>query len=168
MNARVIGLGQAAAGDDGVGFAVLDWLRRRGPRPGVELMAAREAGALVALLATERRVIIVDAVVGGGAPGAVHTLGLDELARVGLTPISSHGVGVAEVVALVALLGAAPPSVQMVAVSIARPARPVFGLSPAVAAAVPRAAARVLALLSHIAPGPDGFRLTTQRSDDKP
>ena len=46
MRARVIGLGQAAAGDDGVGLAVLDALRARGVPADVELVRATEDVAL--------------------------------------------------------------------------------------------------------------------------
>ena len=40
MRARIIGLGQAAAGDDGVGLAVLEWLQARGVPPDIEVVRA--------------------------------------------------------------------------------------------------------------------------------
>ena len=45
--ARVIALGQAAAGDDGVGFAILEEIRRRGVPAGVELTSAPDPTALL-------------------------------------------------------------------------------------------------------------------------
>ena len=50
--ARIIALGQAAAGDDGVGLAVLERLRAEGVPPDVELVRAPEDFALVHLLET--------------------------------------------------------------------------------------------------------------------
>ena len=75
---RIVGLGQPAAGDDGVGLAVLDWLRERGVPAGVELAerpgrerapaAARIAGTGRARRRRDR-----------GAPGRVVELAPEEL-----------------------------------------------------------------------------------------
>jgi hydrogenase maturation protease len=137
MTAVVVGIGAAAAGDDGVGLVVARLLARRG-------IAAREsadASLVLALLEADRRVVLVDAVVGGGAPGSVTRLDVDALAS-GPTPLSSHGIGVAEAIALASsLYGAACLArIEIVGVAIARPTGPAIGLSPAVAAAVEPAA----------------------------
>jgi len=149
MPARVIAIGQSAAGDDGVGYAVLDRLRADGVPPDVELVRADEDTALVALLETPRPVVIVDAVLGSPA-GRVVDLAPGDLAVTGLTPVSTHGIGVAQAIELarvVACEGIAP-SIRIVGVTIERPMRYVQALSPAVAAAVEPAAARVRALLA--------------------
>lgn len=149
MAARVIALGQEAAGDDGAGLAVLAELRRRGVPPGVELVRAGDALALTSLLETSARVILVDAAI-GRSPGDVLDLGVADLAQRRVTPISSHGMGVSEVIELTARL--APerlsPSIRIVAIVVSRPRRGQQGLSPEVAGAVGRAAERVLALIS--------------------
>ena len=148
VRARVIALGQAAAGDDGVGFAVLEALRQRGTPEGVELLQAADASAIISLLETSAPVVLVDAAL-GPPPGDVLELSPDELSDQGLHPVSSHGMGLAQAVELAAVL--APErvsrSIRVVAVAIARPDRYRHGLSPAIAAAVPRAAERVLALI---------------------
>ncbi|HSK04709.1 MAG TPA: hypothetical protein VK932_25840, partial [Kofleriaceae bacterium] len=70
MTAVVVGIGQDAAGDDGVGLAVARALAGRG----LEVRQAADASVVLALLEAGRRVVIVDAVIGGGAPGAVVRL----------------------------------------------------------------------------------------------
>ena len=149
MSARVIGLGQIAAGDDAVGLAVLDRIRQMGPPDGTELVAARDATALVELLQTERRVVVVDAVV--GQPGVGEVIELPEKAlTAGLgcpRTLSTHGVSLQQAVALARMTscGVMASEIVLVAVAIAPPERYTTGLSPAVQAAVPVAARVVLA-----------------------
>jgi hydrogenase maturation protease len=147
--ARVIGLGQAAAGDDQVGLAVIAHLRGVGAPDGVELLAAAEASALLPLLETPVPVVLVDAVLASPA-GEVLVLEPEELEHRGLSTMSTHGLGVAQAVALARLLSPATvsPSIHIVGVSISRPERFQQGLSPEVAAAIPRAAALVLRTLT--------------------
>jgi hydrogenase maturation protease len=147
VHVRIIGIGQPAAGDDGVGCAVLAALRRRGVPHGVELVPALEPTALIDALDTPAGVILVDALA-GGEPGAVRTVAEDELAcRPG--PVSSHGVGVAAALALARQLHPGAPSwLRIVTIGIRQPDRYTGGLSPAVAAAIPAAVALVLQLVS--------------------
>ena len=148
MQARVIALGQTAAGNDGVGLAVLEELRHRRIPAEVELLRARDATALITLLATHAGLVLVDAVV-GAKPGEVIEIGVEELAAHRIQPVSSHGVGVSEVIGLARLLAPerVSPSIRLVAVGIARPDRFHVGLSPSVAASVVKAADKVLELV---------------------
>jgi hydrogenase maturation protease len=147
--ARVIGLGQAAAGDDQVGLAVIEHMRGAGAPDGVELLAAAEPSALLPLLETPAPVVLVDAVLATPA-GEVLVLEPEELEQRGLSTMSTHGLGVAQAVALARLLSpaAVSPSIHIVGVSISRPERFQQGLSPEVAAAVPLAAEHVLRTLT--------------------
>lgn len=147
--ARVIGLGQAAAGDDQVGLAVIEHLRRACVSNGVELLAAAEPSALLPLLETTAPVVLVDAVLAMPA-GEVLVLEPAELEERGLSTMSTHGLGVAQAVALARLLSptAVSPSIHIVGVSISRPERFQQGLSSEVAAAVPLAAEHVLRILN--------------------
>lgn len=148
---RIVGLGAAAAGDDGVGPAVIAHLRGGdggAVAPGdVELCAAREPTELVTLLCHPGAVVLVDAVVGAPA-GAVQVIAPDALDPAAAFAASSHGLGVAAAIALARTLAGAAftPRLHLVAVAIAAPARGRAGLCPSVAAAVPRAAALALAL----------------------
>ncbi|WP_224246307.1 hydrogenase maturation protease [Hyalangium gracile] len=147
---RVIGLGQAAAGDDQVGLAVIEHLRERGAPDGVELLTAAEPSALLPLLETPAPVVLVDAVL-AAPPGEVLVLEPEELEQRGLSTMSTHGLGVAQAVALARVLSpaAVSPSIRIIGVSISPPGRFQQGLSPDVAAAVPRAAEHILRTLTH-------------------
>src|SRR5512140_3361125 len=101
--ARVIGLGQAAAGDDQVGLAVIEHLRRTHASKEVELLTAPEPSALLPLLETQAPVVLVDAVLAAPA-GVVHTLGWDGVEQPGLSTRSTHGVAGAQEVGLARLL----------------------------------------------------------------
>jgi hydrogenase maturation protease len=149
MGLRVIGLGQSAAGDDAVGFAVLAQLRQMGVPEGVELLEANDATALMALLETPHRVIVVDAVVGHPRIGEVVELaeGAWPTTLGGLRPLSTHGVSLQQAVDLARVVAAGTTALEivLVGVAIAPPERYTSGLSPAVKAAVPAAARVVLA-----------------------
>jgi len=138
---RVVGLGQPAAGDDGVGLAVLDALEAEA-FDDVELVRLRDAAPLVDLL-DGQPLLLVDAVVGGGEPGTLRWLGVDALARAPLW--STHGLSVAEAVGLATALHGAQVAagLRILGVCIDPPSGPAFTLSPAVAAAVPLAAQAV-------------------------
>lgn len=142
--AVVVGIGQAAAGDDGVGLVVARALAARG----VAVRESADASLLLSLVEDGRRVVVVDAVVGGGAPGAVMRLDTRALAS-GPAPLSSHGIGVAEAIELAQTLYGdhAVSCVEIVGVAIDRPTGREVGLSPAVAAAVEPAAALVASLV---------------------
>lgn len=151
---RVIGLGQAAAGDDRVGLAVIEHLRSLRAPERLELLLAPEPSALLPLLETRAPVVLVDAVLAAPA-GEVLVLEPDELEQRGFSTLSTHGLGVAQAVALARLLSpaAVSPSIRIVGVSISRPERFRQGLSPEVAAAVPHAAEQVLRAVSSLTPG---------------
>jgi hydrogenase maturation protease len=148
VRARVIGLGQRAGGDDGVGLAVIEALRLRGVPAGVELAAVAEASALVPLLSTAAQVVVVDAVL-AAPPGEVVELSPGDLAAGRAAAVSTHGLGVGQAIELAALTspGGVSPDIRLVAVTIDRPGRAALELSPAVRAAVPRAVERVLAIV---------------------
>lgn len=148
MRARVIGLGQAAAGDDGVGAAVVAELGRRELPAGTELCRLSDPSALVAWLETDGLVILVDAVLEAPA-GRVLELTPDDLAACAPGRVSSHGIGVSQAIELAGVLHdvAGSPTIRIVAVTIDRPTHYRHGLSAEVAAAVPVAVERVRVLL---------------------
>jgi hydrogenase maturation protease len=145
--ARVIGLGQPAAGDDGVGLAVLDELRAGGVADDVELVHAPDTTDLVGLLAGTATAVVVDAVL-GAHPGEVLLLAADGLAERDACPVSSHGFGVFQALELARIVNDPPlPDVRIVGVTIAPPTHFCSALSAPVAAAVRPAAQRVRELL---------------------
>jgi len=136
--AVIVGIGQLAAGDDAIGVLVARVLAERG----FETRACADASVVLALLEAGRRVVVVDAVVGGGPPGTVLRLDPGDLAG-GPAPLSSHGIGVAEAIELAGTLYGEriAAAVAIVGVAIDRPQRAAVELSPAVAAAIEPAAA---------------------------
>ena len=153
-HARIIGLGQAAAGDDGVGLVVIERLRREGLPDGIELLEAADPSSLMPLLETSALVVLVDAVLarrGGPTPGEILVLAPEDLGTRELRPVSTHGLGVAESIALARALApdGVSSDVRVVAIAIARPTVHQHGLSARIAEAVPHAVTRVLALVGR-------------------
>jgi hydrogenase maturation protease len=141
---RVIGLGQAAAGDDAVGLHVVRALEGVA---GVEGVALSDAAALIEWL-DGTPIAVVDAVI--GEPGAIHEVGVEALAR---TPaVSTHGIGLVEAVGLARALegDACADGLTVFAIGIEAPRALSIGLSPEVAAAVPRAVERVRAWIGKV------------------
>ncbi|MBK7580720.1 MAG: hydrogenase maturation protease [Myxococcales bacterium] len=153
MTVRVIGLGQRAAGDDGVGLAVLDALKAE-PPPSTELSWVSDAARLVELTQDAELVVLVDAALDAGPAGQVSELALGALDESPLCSVSTHGLSVAQTLALAGMLaGGSLPAVRIIAIAIERPSAYSTTLSPPVAAAVVVAAQRVRDLvLAHRRP----------------
>lgn len=149
----IIGCGNILAGDDGVGIAVVRRLREQNDLPaGVEIIEAGVPGlALVELMLGADKVVLVDAFLGGTVPGTVRRFGEKELPPVGYNAGQSHGIGLREALSFArgVLSGRCPAEVVVVGIEIERPRRWVEGLSPAVEAAVARAADMVRAEVYH-------------------
>jgi hydrogenase maturation protease len=102
----LVGVGNPLRRDDGVGPWLAAALARRGCATAV---AARDGAAVAALLDGKRAAAIVDATRGAGAPGTLTALDLwcGDL-RDGLSPASTHLVGLTQGVALLRALGTLP------------------------------------------------------------
>lgn len=137
---RVIGLGQPLGGDDGVGIAVARAVRDASP--GLEVHELTGAEHLVDLL-DGTPTLLVDALIGAGPPGTLIALPPAALGRV--RAFSTHGIGVAEALALAEALSGPEvlDGLVVLGIGIDPPTAVAVGLSPAVAAAVPPAVARV-------------------------
>jgi len=141
--ARIVGVGQPFAGDDGAGLAVIELLRQLDLPAGVSVAAVREPTALLPFLdEAGTRLVIVDAVLAEPV-GKVFDLDGARVEAGDLTSVSSHGVSVGEVLALARAChpgNELAVEVRVVAVAISRPPRGQVGLSAAVAASVSPAA----------------------------
>jgi hydrogenase maturation protease len=148
MAARIAGIGQRAAGDDGVALAVLDELGRRSLPEGTALVPLRDAMQLVDLLQSSEPLVLIDALLASPA-GLVVELAPHELSERAPQPSSSHGLGAAQAIELARTLSPREQGseLRVVAITISRPERYRIGLSPEVAAAVPKAADHVLRML---------------------
>ncbi len=150
MATRVIGIGQASAGDDGVGYQVLDALERSPLPHGTELVRIHDASALVDLVLTDSAVIVVDAVLDPQRAGAVRSLDAQALDASSPGSVSTHGLGVVQALELARVLHAdrIANNIRFVTVAIAAPRGYSHELSAGVAAAVPEARDHILEMLS--------------------
>ncbi len=133
-------------GDDGAGLAAVKHWQSMFPEspadsgvcveylelPGLELLNSLEGA---------EKVLIVDAVRSGAAPGSLHWLGENDLAGFGQGGDSAHGWGVAETLALGRRLQPEkmPARVEILGIEIREVAMG-EGLSPGVARVIDRAA----------------------------
>jgi len=105
----IVGVGNVLMGDDGVGPAAVEHLRRSGLARRAELIDAGLAFSEVLCdLTPDRPLIIIDAVRGGGPPGSIYQFALDELdgrtASLGAA-VSLHEVSVLPALQMEALAG---------------------------------------------------------------
>jgi hydrogenase maturation protease len=144
MSIRIIGLG-SDFGDDRVGFCAVEALGDCALPPHVTLHACGNPAAdLLPLLAGTPQAILIDAVVDEGGAGRIRQCAASELATVGAA--SSHGVSVASMLSLAEALGALPPTLTILGVTIDPRHDPhAADLSPAVRAALPALIDAVLA-----------------------
>ncbi len=148
----VIGLGNPVLGDDGVGWLVVGEAEARwSGAPGVEFDRLAVGGlTLMERLVGARRAILVDAVVTGLDPaGTVRLLEPGTIPGRDATHLDSpHDVTLRTALELGRTLGAAlPDEIAVLTIEAERVGEFSERLTPAVAAAVPGAVARVLALL---------------------
>ncbi len=144
----VLGLGNLLLRDDAVGLELLEALRREGAAGSgrVELADGGTQGlALLGVIGGRPALLVLDAVAGGGAPGAVHELTGEQALALRLQPGgTAHEGGAGALLATLLLVGELPPWVRIVGVEPAV-VRTGIGLSPAVAAALPAALERARA-----------------------
>jgi len=142
----VLGVGNPIMGDDGLGLELLARARLACPDPRVEFVDGGTAGMeLLPLVEDARRLLILDAVA-GDVPGEVVELGGDQIPRLLATKLSPHQVGLLDVFAAARLLGREPPLVAVVGI-VPDVVDVQVGLTSAVAAALPAAAARAVELI---------------------
>lgn len=150
MRTLVIGLGNPLLGDDSIGLRVAAELRPRlAGLPGVEVVEDHHGGLrLMERMVGCDRVIVVDATVTGAAPGTIHRLSVD--GRPTRRSASAHDVDLPTALALGRRAAAAlPPDDAIILLGIEASQVETFAevLTPAVAAAIPRAVERILHLI---------------------
>jgi len=113
----VVGLGNELLCDEGVGIHVLGELEKRSLPTGTTLI---DAGTAVDTLWDELvavdRLIIVDAVEGGGAPGSVYQYRYDECPETRRARLSGHEVGLRDKLASLGLMGCDLPEVVVIGI----------------------------------------------------
>lgn len=135
----VIGIGNTLMGDDGLGVRIAEQLADAHPDAdarGVDICAGHTAGmGLMPQVMAAEKVVFVDAVDVGDAPGSVFRLDPDSAGLTSLRSNTSHGVGVSYLVTGARLQGHWPEFV-VYAVQIGDVMAGPDTLSPGVTAAV--------------------------------
>lgn len=147
----VLALGNVLMGDDGLGPAVVAWLRARHEIPDeVALLDLGTPGlALTTHLEPCDRLILVDAVRGPRAPGRRVVLrGVVAITQGSALRSGAHESGVAHALAAGALLGTEPREIVLIG-AVPQRVAPGTDLSPALRRAAPRVAAAVTAQLAR-------------------
>ncbi|MCB9584756.1 MAG: hydrogenase maturation protease [Polyangiaceae bacterium] len=156
MKVTIVGLGNAARGDDGVGPRVIDALTSAALPKDTFLARAADGAALLELLEPNRAYVLVDAVAAPEQVGALHCFEPHEL-RPGAGPLSrsstsSHALGVAESLGIAtALEQVNPQRVRLLGIAI-DPRQVMLGaaLSPELERVIPHAGAEALTIAARL------------------
>jgi hydrogenase maturation protease len=134
----VLGLGNVAQADDGLGIhAVRELLARYDLPPRVEVVEGGTAGLLlVPVLSDADRAVIVDAIDLAAVPGTLHRLDGRSWSTAFLPRLTPHDAGLSDLLGAAALAGALPAELLLLGV---QPERIGWGCEPTstVAAAIP-------------------------------
>jgi hydrogenase maturation protease len=134
----ILGVGNILLGDEGVGVRVVEAMRDIKLPDNVELVdGGTGAFDLLDIVADRKKVIIIDAVRGGGEPGAIYRFTPDDIEKQQQCLTSVHQVGLLNTLEMAKMAGYPPQSVIVCGIE---PKRMDWGLelSPEVAAMVPR------------------------------
>jgi len=147
----LVGIGRADRGDDGVGPAVVHAVRADAPGVCAHVLGG-DPTELWSAWSGASRAFVCDAVVSGAPPGRLHVLDARSAPLpAGLRGSSSHALGLAQAIELARALDRLPDELWVYGIEGADFA-PGHALSPAVAARVPEAAARILRHLGRNGP----------------
>lgn len=140
--ALVLGIGNLLMGDEGVGVRVVEALERDWRPAGVTLVDGGTGGFhLLEYLQEFSPIVMIDATLDGQPAGTVSVI-RPKYASDFPRALTAHDIGLRDLVETAALLGALPP-ITLVTISIEEIQSMVTTLTPAVAAAIPPAAALV-------------------------
>lgn len=146
----VLGIGNILLRDEGFGVRVAEELLRRYRFPAfVQVLDGGTLGMdLLRFLTGTERLIVVDAIAGGGPPGTFYRFAGDEVRAYFSEKVSLHELGIKDVLAVLASTGRAVAEVVVVGV---QPASLDVGLelTPVVAAALDGTVAAVVAELAR-------------------
>jgi hydrogenase maturation protease len=97
--ALIVCIGNDLAADDGVGHAVYHALVKKELPAGTRLRLLGVGGMdLLEEIEGEERLVVVDAVRFGAAPGTIHILDWAQLPSLHARPVSGHGIGIREAI----------------------------------------------------------------------
>jgi hydrogenase maturation protease len=106
----VLGVGNVLLTDEGVGVHVINKMMEMGFPPEVEIVEGGVDGLrLMGVVVGIDRLVVIDAVKGGGSPGSIYRFGPEDLvSHMDTSKMSVHQIGILEVIRLSGLVGKAP------------------------------------------------------------
>lgn len=118
LQVLLLGIGNVLLQDEGIGVRVLEELQRRYHIPvGVTVLDGGTAGmALIEDILDKDQLIILDAVKSEQAPGTVMRLEGDAVPAFFQTHITPHQLGLADILATLAVAGRKPESIVLIGV----------------------------------------------------
>ncbi len=139
----MLGIGNPLCRDDGLGIRIIAEMQASHKYTGIELIDGGTAPDLLTLLDENiEKLIIVDALRGGGSPGSIYRLEIQESNIADDAPASLHGLGVLDSLKLMQKLGIKAPAIVIIGVE---PADTSHGLklTPEIEGAVPQVIKRI-------------------------
>ena len=113
----LLGIGNPLCRDDGIGIYAIQEIQTSGSYAGVDIIDGGTSPDLLSLVdANIDKLIIVDALRGGGEPGSVYRLEIDESHMADDIPASLHGLGVLDHLKMMKKLGIEPHKVVIIGV----------------------------------------------------
>lgn len=105
----VVGIGNLLMGDDGFGVHLVEVLEREDLLPGIKVWDFGTSPLdMLGVLLDNEKVIVIDAVRAGRAPGTVYRLTEDVLGDMPEDRLSSHDTRLLDTIAMARMLGSAP------------------------------------------------------------
>ncbi len=143
----VLGVGNILLSDEGVGVHAIEAMKGRDLPPDVEVLDGGTASLeLLNIIANRDKVIIIDAVEGGGEPGTIYRFTPDDIKYHSVTFTSLHQISLLETLTDAKYLGIMPKTVIILGVE---PKEMGLGLemTPELSAVIPRVVELVMAEL---------------------
>ena len=140
-------MGNILLSDEGIGVHVIEVMKDRDLPPDVELLDGGTASLeLLNIMADRDKVIVIDAVKGGGEPGTIYRFTPDDIKYHSVTFTSLHQISLLETLTDAGYLGITPKTVIILGIE---PKELDWGLeiTPDVAASIPMVVELVLAEL---------------------
>lgn len=133
----IIGIGNPLRRDDGIGIRIVQELLKEGRFRGVDIIDGGSSPDLPSLLDKRlKKLIIVDALKGGGKPGRIYRLEITEANVADEMPASLHGLGVLDGLKILKILGKEPSAVVIIGIE-PQDTSPGLGLSWRIESRIP-------------------------------
>jgi hydrogenase maturation protease len=112
----VLGLGNALLKDEGIGVHVIHALQHNSIPEEVEIIDGGTSPDITYLIEDAHKLIVVDAARGGGEPGTIYRLGLDDITSQGELALSTHDISLFYSLRLMESLGNSPEETVIIGV----------------------------------------------------